>query len=39
MFTTPLCRANGIEHQIFCAGIVAAAGPELLLLFRSDPTP
>jgi NAD(P)H-dependent flavin oxidoreductase YrpB (nitropropane dioxygenase family) len=29
MFTTPLCRALGIEHPIFSAGIGAAAGPEL----------
>jgi nitronate monooxygenase len=29
MFTTPLCRALGIEHPIFSAGIGAAAGPAL----------
>ena len=29
MLTTPLCRTLGIEHPIFCAGIGAAAGPEL----------
>ena len=29
MFTTPLCRALGIKHPIFSAGIGAAAGPEL----------
>jgi nitronate monooxygenase len=30
MLKTPLCRALGIEHPIFCAGIGAAAGPELV---------
>src|SRR5262245_59536238 len=29
VFTTPLCRALGIEHPIFSAGIGAAAGPTL----------
>jgi nitronate monooxygenase len=29
MFTTPLCRALGIKHPIFSAGIGAAAGPDL----------
>jgi nitronate monooxygenase len=29
MLRTPLCRALGIEHPIFSAGIGAAAGPEL----------
>jgi len=29
MLQTPLRRAIGIEHPIFCAGIGAAAGPEL----------
>ena len=29
MFVTPLCRAIGMDHPIFCAGIGAAAGPEL----------
>jgi NAD(P)H-dependent flavin oxidoreductase YrpB (nitropropane dioxygenase family) len=26
---TPLCQRLGIEHPIFCAGMGAAAGPEL----------
>ena len=29
MITTPLCRALGIRHPVFSAGIGAAAGPEL----------
>jgi NAD(P)H-dependent flavin oxidoreductase YrpB (nitropropane dioxygenase family) len=29
MLRTPLCRAVGIEHPIFCAGIGAASGAEL----------
>ena len=27
---TPLCQRLGIEHPIFCAGMGAAAGPELV---------
>jgi len=27
--STPLCQQLGIEHPIFCAGMGAAAGPEL----------
>ena len=30
MLKTPLCRALGIEHPIFCAGIGAASGAELV---------
>lgn len=30
MFTTPLCRSLGIAHPVFCAGIGAAAGAELV---------
>ena len=29
MLKTELCRALGIEHPVFCAGIGAASGPEL----------
>src|SRR6187397_1472303 len=30
MLKTDLCRALGIEHPVFCAGIGAAAGAELV---------
>ncbi len=28
--TTPLCQRLGIEHPVWCAGMAAAAGPELV---------
>jgi nitronate monooxygenase len=27
---TPLCQRLGIEHPVFCVGIGAAAGPDLV---------
>ena len=27
---TPLCRRLGIEHPVWCAGMGAAAGPDLV---------